>query len=73
MMLYKAVVILTLMGNPTVQVDDLQSLQGYKTLGECYSRGAEMIATFATRARIAYAFTICVENVLPKEEKGRDT
>jgi hypothetical protein len=72
-MLYKAVVILTLMGNPTVQLDDLEATQGYETLGECYSRGAEMIAAFANRAKIVYAFAICVENVRPKEEKGRDT
>ena len=73
--MFKAIVVITVMGSPMVQLDDISN-QAYPDVTKCYLRGAQMITSVAKRAPLVQAQAVCVElKSLPqqkqKEEKGK--
>jgi hypothetical protein len=65
-MMYVAVVILTVMGSATFQMNDTAS-DGYPTLEGCYTRIAVMIRNVAMAAPVINAQGICMEKKLGQQ------
>ena len=73
-MLWKTIVIVTILGAPTMQVVDTEKV-GYPTMEECYYRGAKMIFSIMQRSPVIMGHTFCieVENLKDKDEdKNKD-
>ena len=65
-MMYVAVVILTVMGSATFQMNDTAA-DGYPTLEGCYTRIAVMIRNVAMAAPVINAQGICIEKKLGQQ------
>ena len=69
-MLWKAIVIITVMGSPTFQMHDQLVPAGYSTTNECYARTAAMLRDLAMRMPVLQAISVCVD--VPKPDAKPD-
>ena len=68
---FLAVIVVTSIGSPTVQLDDSVKPSGYDNLGQCWYRVATMIREVSNKVPVTTAIGTCItKHKDTVEEKG---